>query len=146
MKEENIKGEQLSGNYLGSEMAMSEGFKSNAIYFKLGFLNKTAVELGRQFKEILPLLWMKAGSFGRCPETKEKLPSRMILPENKMAVLIDEKYFKEFKEEVLLHEEIGTIFMVTDSKDGYVAMIQNFRGRKTYQLYRDYLENFKISG
>ena len=34
-------------------------------------------------------------------------------------------------------------FIVTDSSDAYTAMIQNLRDRKTYQLYKDYLENFK---
>ena len=69
----------------------------------------------------------------------------MILPENKFAVLIDEKYFGEFEEKVLTLPEIETIFIVTDSKDGYIAMIQNLRDRKTYQLYQDYLENFTIN-
>ena len=51
-----------------SEMKMADGFRSNAIYFKLGFLDKTAVALGRQFKELLSVLWMKAGSIGMCPQ------------------------------------------------------------------------------
>ena len=40
---------------------MADGFKTNCAYFKLGFLDKTAVKIGRQFREILPMLWMKAG-------------------------------------------------------------------------------------
>ncbi len=159
----NIHGEPLSGNYLGSEIPMADGFKSNAAFFKLGFLNKNAVALGRQFQEILPLLWLKSGGFGRCPSLCEenylkqsegglswifsakKSINFLILPENKFAVLIDEKYFGEFEEKVLTLPEIETIFIVTDSKDGYIAMIQNLRDRKTYQLYQDYLENFTIN-
>ena len=33
-------------------LPMSDGFKSNVEYFKLGFLDKNAVSLGRQFKEL----------------------------------------------------------------------------------------------
>ena len=147
IKGENINGEPLKGNYLGSEIPMADGFKTNAVFFKLGFLNKNAVALGRQFREILPVIWLKAGSYGKCPtlDTEKNLPSMMILPENKFAVLLDEKYFAEFEEKVLELPEIETIFIITDSNDGYTAMIQNFRDRKTYQLYRDYLENFKIN-
>ena len=57
-----VNGNPLKGNYLGSDIPMSDGFNSNAIYFKLGFLDKTAVALGMQFKEMLPVLWMKAGA------------------------------------------------------------------------------------
>lgn len=141
----NIHGEPLSGNYLGSEIPMADGFKANAAFFKLGFLNKNAVALGRQFKEILPVIWLKAGSFGKCPTVDEKLPPMLVLPENKFAVLIDERYFAEFEEKVLALPQIETVFIVTDSSDGYTAMIQNLRDRKTYQLYKDYLENFTIN-
>lgn len=143
----NIKGEPLQGSYLGTEIPMSDGFKSNAIFFKLGFLNKNAVALGRQFKEILPVIWLKAGSYGVCPnlDNEEHLPPMLILPENKFAVLLEEEFFMEFEEKVLNLPEIETVFIVTDSLDAYTKMIQNLRDRKTYQLYRDYLENFKIN-
>ena len=41
-----------------AEMKMSDGFKANAAFFKLGFLNPGAVALGRKFEELLPVLWM----------------------------------------------------------------------------------------
>ena len=44
---------------------MSAGFKANAIFFKLGFLDKTKISLGMQFKELLSTLWMKAGAIGK---------------------------------------------------------------------------------
>ena len=50
----NINGEPLKGNYIGSDIPMADGFKANAAYFKLGFLDKTAVKIGRQFREMLP--------------------------------------------------------------------------------------------
>ncbi len=142
-----INGAPLNGNYLGSDLPMADGFKANAAFFKLGFLDKDYVALGRQFKELLPVLWFKAGCRGKCPTVDQKnLPSMLILPENNFAVLLDEKFFSNFEREVLAKQEIDTIFIITDSDYGYHAMIKNFADKTTYQLYRDYLENFKISG
>ena len=47
---------------------MSEGFPANLAYFKLDFLDKDRVTLKRAFREILPLLWLKAGAVGPRPE------------------------------------------------------------------------------
>ena len=146
IKGENIKGEPLKGNYIGSDIPMADGFKANAAFFKLGFLDKTSVALGRQFKEMLPTLWMKAGAHGPCPEIGENDdPDMLILPDNKMAILVEEFSFPKFEAEVLKHPEIKTVFIVTDSESGYREMIKGFEGIETFQLYRDYLDNFRIN-
>lgn len=144
-----VNGSPLKGNYLGGDpenpRAMSEGFASNAIYFKLGFLDKNEVALGRQFKKMLPLLWMKAGAFGPCPELQDETPEMLVLPENRMAVLVEESSYMEFLDALDQHPEIQTVFIVTDSEPGYRDMIAPLRGKNTYQLYRDYLDNFRIN-
>lgn len=142
-----INGNPLKGNYIGSDLPMADGFKANAAYFKLGFLDKNAVSLGRQFCDLVPLLWMKAGSYGECPEIDRKnVPAMMILPENKMAILTKASRFAEFKEKLKDVEGIETVYLVTDSDDNYREMIKDLKGKKTYQLYRDYLDNFKVTG
>lgn len=146
IKGENIKGEPLKGNYIGSDIPMSDGFKANAAFFKLGFLDKTSVALGRQFKEMFPTLWMKAGAHGPCPMIGENDdPDMLILPDNKMAILVEECSFPKFEADVLMHPEIKTVFIVTDSESGYREMIKGFDGIETFQLYRDYLDNFRIN-
>ena len=140
-----VKGNPIKGNYLGSDKPMAEGFKANAAFFKLGFLDKTSVALGRQFKEMLPTLWMKAGAIGKCPTVSEDIPDMLILPENKFAVLIDEMSYLTFEKQIAEHPEIETIYIVTDSEPGYREMIAAFEGKNTYQLYRDYLDNFRIN-
>lgn len=142
-----VNGKPLKGNYLGLDTPMSDGFKANAIYFKLGFLDKNAVALGRQFKELLGVLWMKAGCIGPCPQTHEgdEIPDMMILPQNKMAVLIDETSFASFAKEMENHPEIETVYIITDSERGYREMIHVLDVKNTYRLYRDYLENFRIN-
>lgn len=140
-----VKGNPLKGNYLGSDKPMAEGFKANAAFFKLGFLDKTSVALGRQFKEMLPTLWMKAGAIGKCPTVSEDIPDMLILSENKFAVLIDEMSYMTFEKQIAEHPEIETVYIVTDSEPGYREMIAAFEGKNTYQLYRDYLDNFRIN-
>lgn len=139
-----VNGNPLKGNYISSDISMANGFKANAAFFKLGFLDKNAVALGRQFKEMLPTLWMKAGAHGACPNIGKTVPEMLILPENKMAVLVDEKAYMAFSEKLDEHPEIETVFIVTDSDGGYRDMISGLDVKESYQLYRDYLDNFRI--
>lgn len=138
-------GKPLKGNYYGTDRPMAAGFPANAAFLKLGFLNKNAVALGRQFKELVPLLWMKAGAFGPCPSVDENVPEMLILPQNRFAVLIDELQWPLFEKEVLHHKDIETVFIITDSESGYREMISHLNVENTYQLYRDYLDNFRIN-
>ncbi len=126
-------------------MKMSDGFKANAAFFKLGFLDKTSVALGRQLAELFPVLWLKAGAHGPCPQLQDEKANMLILPENYFAILMNEKHFQEFDEEVHKHPEIQTIYIVTDSEAGYREMISGYGDKDTYQLYRDYLDNFRIN-
>lgn len=141
----NVHGEFVEGTYLSNDLLMSDGFKANAIYFKLGFLDKTSVVLGRQLAELLPILWLKAGAYGVCPEFTDENGPFLILPQNHFAILIDEKCYQQFAESVIQKSGVETIYIITDSEAGYREMIATFPGRNTYQLYRDYVDNFRIN-
>ena len=141
-----VKGKPLSGEYIDTNIKMKDGFKSNAKFFKLGFLDKTAVALGMQFEELLPVLWMKAGAVGKCPEIKnDSIPSMLILPQNNFAVLIDENCFAEFEIQLKNNPDIQTVYIVTDYEVNYRSMVRSLNVKETYQLYRDYLDNFRIN-
>ena len=141
-----VNGEPLKGSYLGSERPMADGFPANAIFFKLGFLDKTAVALGTQFAALLSTLWMKAGAVGACPEmSDDELPDMLILPKNQFAVLLEEMTFPLFQKRMKDVESIRTIFFVTDSEPNFRKMSKSFPKTTTYQLYRDYLSNFRIN-
>lgn len=140
-----VNGNPLKGNYIGSDIPMADGFKANAAFFKLGFLDKNAVALGRQFREMLPTLWMKAGAHGACPNIGKTVPEMLILPDNKFAVLVDERAYMAFAAKLDEHQEIETVFLVTDSDSGYRDMISGLNVKESYQLYRDYLDNFRIN-
>lgn len=136
----------LKGEYLRIGRGMDEGFKSNAVFFKLGFLDKMSVTIGKQFRELIPLLWMKAGAVGECPVIEECTEGMYIFKKNGFAILTDEKQYMDFAAEIDNNPEIKTIYIVTDSESGYRDMISEFEDKETYQLYRDYLDNFRING
>ena len=148
IKEQDINGKPLKGDYLGCEplMHMADGFKANAAFFKLGFLDSTAVSLGMRFSEMLPTLWLKTGAKGKCPElTGEQMPDMLILPENQFAVLINENSFADFAEKLAEHPEIQTVFLATDYEVNYQSMVKNLNVTEAYQLYRDYLDHFRMN-
>lgn len=143
-----VNGNPLKGDYLGSEPAlhMADGFKANAAFFKLGFLDPTAVSLGMRFSEMLPTLWLKTGAKGKCPELSgEQIPDMLILPENQFAVLINENTFADFAEKLAEHPEIQTVFLATDYEVNYQSMVKNLNVTEAYQLYRDYLDHFRVN-
>ena len=143
-----VNGNPLKGDYLGSEppMHMADGFKANAAFFKLGFLDPTAVSLGMRFSEMLPTLWLKTGAKGKCPElTGEQVPDMMILPENQFAVLINENTFADFAEKLAEHPEIQAVFLATDYEVNYQSIVKNLNVANAYQLYRDYLDHFRVN-
>ena len=141
-----INGKPIKGQYLVGDRPMSDGIKANANFFSLGFLDRTAVALGMTFNEMLPTLWLKAGAIGKCPVVEGYSASNMlILPENKFAVLLNENAFSAFEEELIRHPEIQTVFLATDYDINYRSMVKNLNVRTTYQLYRDYLDHFRLN-
>ncbi len=139
-----VNGAPLKGEYLGSGRKMADGFEANAAFFSLGFLDKTRVSLGRQLRELLPLLWLKAGAKG--PPPAAGMSGEMALFEgNGFAVLADEGRFPAFAEALAAHPGIGTVFLVTDYADAFASMAAALPGRECVQLYRDYLDNFRIN-
>ena len=137
-----INGQPLRGNYLGSDRPMADGFKANAVFFKLGFLDKHTVALGTQLKKLIPVLWMKAGAYGKCP-TGQANDKYMIYPENKFAILVNTKYAYEFRQE--LTANIDVAYIITDYEPEYHEIANELKVETTYQLYRDYLDNFTIN-
>lgn len=141
---------ELLGDYVESvsvTFPMQDGFAANAEYFKLGFLDKTSVALGRQFRELLPILWMKAGAHGERPTIAdgEDIPPMLVLPENRLAILTNEAWMDDFMEEVKASENIKSAFIVTDSEPTFLEINHALPDVECYQLYSDYLDNFRIN-
>lgn len=131
---------------------MSEGFPANAEYFKLEFLDKNSVSLGQQFREILPLLWLKSGAIGKRPEVNSNdEPEMLILPQNGFAILVDETKFAEFTEKLSEEDNIQVVYFVTNSEEAFPDMrtsgkvaYRKAQCLETLYLYR-HLQSFYFS-
>ena len=126
---------------------MREGFSANLEYFRLEFLDKDNVALGHQFREVLPLLWLRAGAIGPRPELPQNRPiPAILLPEhNPFAVLVDETRFADFVDKLAARSDLTHVFLVTDSEEAFQEMSGQLKVPNVIQLYRDYLENFVIN-
>lgn len=141
--------EELLGNYIVQDqkkVPMSTGFKANVEYFKLGFLDKSSVELGLSFKAILPMLWLQSGAVGSRPTIGEDGLPEMLIPENSsFAVLLNESAFSRFKNEIAGKCNIKYVYLVTDSQTAFREMASQLDNPNVKQLYRDYIDNFTIN-
>ena len=135
---------------------LADGFPANLAYYKLAFLDKDQVALKRAFNEILPLLWLKSGAMGPPPTPVppgSPTPAFMAPPDNPFAVLLDEDRSKALLATLAGRSGLRCIFIVTDSQDAFRDLSAQFSDAlgaaspemTTVQLYRDYLDNFRIN-
>lgn len=129
------------------KIPMYHGFKANVEYFKLDYLDKDQIALGKRFIEILPLLWLKAGAIGPRPTIVDLSENSSMLMSEKhnFAILIDESNFSTFFNLLKEREELEYIYLVTDSDEGFREMASQIIAPNIIQLYRDYLSNFIIN-
>lgn len=135
--------------------SISTGFPANLAYFKLDFLDKDRVTLKRAFREILPLLWLKAGAVGPRPELAKSDPEPVVFVPSgsNFAVLLEESRMAKLMKALKAHESLSHVFIVTDSDESFKAMAAEVRESferanpdfQVVQLYRDYLVNFMIN-
>ncbi len=137
-------GTRLPGEYL-DERAMSEGFAENAQYLKLDFLDPAEVNRGEKYEAILPILWMMAGASGDLELSKGS--GKYHFPKGcPFCVLLREDHFKEFAAKLAEQPEITHVFLITDSVEAFYEMSGRVgKGKRCVQLYKSYLDNFKIN-
>jgi adenine-specific DNA-methyltransferase len=140
------EGEPVCGEYrFTDEFPMAEGFDENIEFFRLDFLDPDEVARGDAFKAIVPIMWMVAGCRGEREESKGSTP--WFIPKHSpFAVLIQEKQFRDFREKLAERKDIEWVFLITDSEENFGQMRRTL-GRKyqCVQLYKSYLENFRIN-
>lgn len=134
---------------------ISAGFSANLAYFRLEFLEKDRITLKRAFKEILPLLWLKAGAIGPRPNAGREADTQgWLLPqEGNFAVLLDEYKIAKFIKALAGRPRLHHAFIVTDSDEAFQVMSAELSETlkasgseiRIWQLYRDYLSNFLIN-
>lgn len=137
-------GSAIAGEYLGGR-AMADGFEENAQYLKLDFLDPAEVKRGEMYEAILPILWTMAGASGDLEPSKGS--GKHHFPKGcPFCVLLREDCFKEFAIELADRPDITHVFLVTDSVEAFHEMgSQVGEGKRCVQLYKSYLDNFKIN-
>jgi adenine-specific DNA-methyltransferase len=143
-------GKSLGGSYLGCDengvgRDFAMGFSENIEHFRVDFLDPDEVARGDAFKAIVPILWMVAGCRGEREDSKGSTP--WFIPKHSpFAVLIQEKQFRAFREKLAERKDIEWVFLITDSEENFGQM-RRALGRKVecVQLYKSYLENFRIN-
>ncbi|MDQ6946293.1 MAG: site-specific DNA-methyltransferase [Actinomycetota bacterium] len=137
-------GTPAEGTYLDGRQC-SEGFDENVEFFRLDYLNKDDVELGKAFEAISPCLWLMSGGQGsRRIEIGGK--GWALAEGGAYAVLFDETRLRGFKKAVSCSATVRRVFLVTDSEEAYSEMAEALGGKlPTSMLYRDYLRNFQIN-
>lgn len=149
-------GEPIKGDYkFNDEFPMAEGFPANLAYFKLDFLDKDRVTLKRAFREILPLLWLKAGAVGPRPQLARGEPEPVVFApaDSNFVVLLEESRLAKLMKTLKGRTDLSHVFIVTDSDESFKAMVAEVREAvgqanpdlQVVQLYRDYLVNFMIN-
>jgi adenine-specific DNA-methyltransferase len=124
---------------------MANGFTGCLEYFRLDFLDPREIQMGRQFGAILPILWMMAGAKGKRPEAPNS-PVPWLLPKGcPFAVLMQETRFKDFLRHVNSRTDLTHIFIVTNSVETVHKLRQEWPEREVVQLYKDYLDNFRLN-
>jgi adenine-specific DNA-methyltransferase len=129
----------------GETLSMADGFATNLEYFRLDFLDPQEIQMGRQFSAILPILWMMAGSRGPRPDAPDA-HAPWLLPDGcPFVVLMQETRFKEFVRHVESRSDLTHVFIVTNSQDTVYKLRHEWPELHVVQLYKDYLENFRIN-
>ena len=131
------------------------GFASNLAYFKLDFLDKDRVALKQAFREVLPMLWLKAGAVGPRPELPRGATEPPFFDPSgaNFAVLLDEGVFRKFVKTIGKRTDLSVVYIVTDADEAFKDMADEVRhalrlsspSAEVVQLYKDYLANFLIN-
>ena len=137
-------GALLDGDYLNGH-SLQEGFEENLEYFRLDFVDPAQAERGDAFEGIMPILWMMAGAIGE-RESRRGSSDWYLAKHSPFAVLIRETKFSDFEKKLHERKDIHYVFLVTDSEDNFALMRRDL-GRKyrCVQLYKSYLDNFRIN-
>jgi adenine-specific DNA-methyltransferase len=138
-------GEPIPGDYkFTDEFPMAQGFEENAEFFTLTYESPVAVSHDLAFSRIAPLLWMRAGSQGRCIDA---VPASGWDVAETYGVLADLDHTVTFCRTV---EEAGgrlrIAYVVTDDDRRFQAVARRLPPSvEPVRLYESYLSNFRFA-
>lgn len=136
-------GELIKGDYkFVDAFPMFEGIEENAEFFTLTYETRTEVAHHRAFRQIAPLLWLRAGARGERIETEPDAGWALV---ETYGVLVDLDASTAFVEAVETAAGIGMAYIFTDDERRFQAVARRLpEGMETVRLYESYLRNFQI--
>ena len=134
-------GQPIKGDYkFTDEFPMADGFAENAEFFTLTYESPLAVRYQTAFAHIAPLLWLRAGSRGRCIE---KLPADGWDVAEAYGLLIDLDFATDFLKAVRKAKDLRIAYIVTDDERRFQTLARRLPdGVDAVRLYESYLSNF----
>ncbi len=140
-----IPGRQLDAVGRARGLLFKDGFEENVEFFKLDYLDPDDVDLRRQFKAILPALWLSAGGVGD-REIPREGADYSIPDSSTYGVLFKESRFQRFRTALEKHPRLTRVWIVTDSEEAFAEMRAQLPfGIRASMLYHDYLHSFRIN-
>lgn len=150
------EGDEIRGHYkvrgadIPDPFPICEGFKENARFFNLTYLDPEVVEAKQSFEQIAHLLWLIGGAAGPVIEKEPRcgwaLPSGATY-----GVLFRNRGRAGFAEVLKERTEAGApprhVFIVADSTDEFHRSLEEVGADPvhTTRLYRHYLRNFRTN-
>ena len=138
-------GQPIAGDYLGTGLPIADGLVENAEFFELTYEDPDLISLGRKFKAVAPLLWMRAGSRGA---RIDEQAADWALPDDAVyGILFDTNKWRDFADAINDRaNEVAHVFIVTDSDATYQQILNELPSAVgSTQLYADYLKTFEIN-
>ena len=138
-------GDPIKGDYkFTDEFPMADGFEANARFFTLTYEPPTRVRHGLAFAEIAPLLWLRAGQFGRVIES---IPDRGWDVAESHGAIKNVAAIDTFAEAVREMETVTTVYVITDDALTFQSAVAKLADIdvEVVQLYSTYLTNFAFT-
>ncbi|HEX7339867.1 MAG TPA: DNA methyltransferase [Rhodanobacteraceae bacterium] len=134
-------GNPIKGDYKFTDtFPMAEGFQENAEFFTLTYESPLAVNYQTAFAHIAPLLWLRAGSRGRCIE---RLPAAGWEVAEAYGLLVDLDSGTDFLKTVRKADDLRVAYIVTDDQRRFQTLARRLpEGVEAVRLYESYLTNF----
>lgn len=138
-------GDPIKGDYkFTDEFPMADGFEANARFFTLTYEPPTRVRHGLAYKQIAPMLWMRAGQFGRVIES---ISDRGWDVAESHAVIKNLAAVESFTDAIRETGSVTTAYIVTDDDLAFQSTVSRLDGLdvECVQLYSTYLTNFAFT-
>lgn len=137
-------GEPIQGEYkFTNEFPMAEGFEENAAFFTLTYESPVAISYNKAFARVAPLLWLRAGSQGRCIST---LPAKGWDVAETYGLLVDLDSASAFIKAAKKTKGLRIAYIVTDDERRFQMLARRLpEGVEPVRLYESYLTNFSFA-